>query len=232
MKKKVILSIIWTFGLSSFSFLSALSADSYLVIADEQEMSCPQETMTLLTEQIELLLGTSSDQSLMIAIAKNTPQNRPLKKLDPTIPRSYNHFVTDEEKAEISYIINTLSNTSYGKLLLLKGELETAGKQIDHLHPLRHLGAIFTDEQLKVGIRNMRKKTMVWKSYVNGLTQTLGQEAQRGNVTETQLQDFAHTVAIDPAVVLKTFQDQRWKEFIEQLVDVVPRHGDARRYDM
>jgi len=61
-------------------------------------------------------------------------------------------------------------------IAIAKGDLVAAGDRIDHVHPLRFLEAVFTDEELKVGIRNIRGKGWVWNHFVGGLKDSLSTE--------------------------------------------------------
>src|SRR5262245_8490538 len=65
-------------------------------------------------------------------------------------PRNYNAEITREEKSDIRFIITSLANKSLISIGIAKPDLEAAGDRIEHIHPLRFLMAVFTDEELKV----------------------------------------------------------------------------------
>lgn len=160
---------------------------------------------------------------------RSSSQFRTLQDVPPQ--RNYNQPVSPTEKSTIAYIINLLGEGNYAKLLLKKGELERKGAEIDHLHPLRHLATIFTDEQLKVNFRNMKKHSKIFNNYASDMGKTFGQEAANNNLIP-HVNDFAKTVQVDANTVASFMQQQRWKDFLEWLADAVPRQGNARRYDM
>src|SRR5262249_18262449 len=107
------------------------------------------------------------------------------------IPRDYWMPVTPEEKENITYIITTLAENEPVFLLKHKNRLEKAGAKINHLHPLRYLYAIFSDEELKVGMRNIRSKNgLAWSGFVKGCEETLTEEAARSNVRVEHVVNF------------------------------------------
>jgi hypothetical protein len=146
-------------------------------------------------------------------------------------PRNYYKEVESEDKANIRLIVTTLANKSLIAIAIAKGELEDAGNDIDHLHPLRFLMTVFTDEELKVGIRNIRGKGWVWNHFIGGLKDCLATEAQIGNMKEEYVLHFSKIVQIDPKIIIPTISAQRWEDFVDQLITHIPRKGDHDRYD-
>lgn len=146
-------------------------------------------------------------------------------------PRNYSIEVSPEEKSDIRYIVTSLANKSLISIAFIKGDLESAGDRIDHLHPLRFLMTVFTDEELKVGIRNIRGKGWVWSHFTGGLKDCLSTEFSIGNMREDQILHFAQTVGIDPNVIFPSIYQKNWDELIDLLITHIPRKGDHNRYD-
>jgi hypothetical protein len=202
----------------------------------------PEESVEILSQRVAESMGgqahivlliqepTETEQPRYYAVASNDDLYQ--RSVAASSYRSYEHEVTAEEKSVISSIVLTLANNSYAKLLLKKSELDKKGSDIDHVHPLRHLACIFTDEELKVAIRNIREKSLVWKNYVHGLGESLAQESHRDNLTELYIRDFAALVGINPDLIFAPLAEGRWRDFIELLIDSIPRKGNPRRYDM
>ena len=146
-------------------------------------------------------------------------------------PRDYPGGVNTNEYNDIHFIVKTLADKSLVTIAKERYSLESAGDRIDHVHPLNFLLAVFTDEELKVGIRNIRGKGWVWSNFIAGIKQTLTTESQVKNIMP-HLQDFASKLDIAVQLILPAARSQNWDLFVEQLIKNVPRKGDGGRYDM
>lgn len=146
-------------------------------------------------------------------------------------PRDYYRQVTREEKDALRFIVTSLSNKSLVSVALMRSELEVAGDHIDQLHPLKFLHTVFTDEEMKVGIRNMRSKPWIWTNFMNGLKQSLITESNIGNITQDHMRDFASSLNVDFRQVKKEIDQKQWDNLVNFLIHFVPREGDTRRYD-
>lgn len=146
-------------------------------------------------------------------------------------PRNYHAPVTAGERADIHYIVTFLADKSLMTIAKHRSELEEAGDRINHLHPLRFLMTVFTDEKLKVAIRNIRSRGWVWDSFYGGLKESLITEASLQNLKPEQLQHFARTVDVSPSVLDPAIKKDDWDLFIDLLIKHVPRKGDHGRYD-
>lgn len=198
------------------------------------------ETLSLqdLQEHLESLTGTHDDNWLLFA-SRNPPKVKADVRGETGYSRDVNEGArdyyldpTEEDKGNIGYVVKTLANKSEVSLLLYSTAVQTAGDNVKHVHPLRFLGVIFEDEELKVGIRNVRKKSMVWKRFRAGIAESLSDEHAVDNMKDAYLVDFCNKVGVDIKLVLSHYQKANWREFIETLVTHVPRKGDYRRYDM
>jgi len=143
--------------------------------------------------------------------------------------RNYHTCVSAREKKNILFIMRTLANTP---LLKIKKEpLKKAGEKIEQLHPFKFLECVFTDEELKVCMHNIQGRSWVWREFLRGITDSLAQEAAIGNLLPYR-QEFANTIQIDPSLINPSLQGSHWKEFVNILIDKVPRNGDPNHYNM
>ncbi|MBS0624082.1 MAG: hypothetical protein JSS62_05615 [Verrucomicrobia bacterium] len=172
--------------------------------------------------QQEVVLLEVSDQSGLDSSFQSMP-------LDS--PRDYRRPVSQEEQHDIHFIVTTLANRSLVAIGFSKAELEKAGARVDHVHPLRLLIAIFTDEELKVGIRNMRGKGWVWNQFIGNLKYVLNSEKSLGNVTDEYICDFAQTVGISADLLFPYVDVNNWEGMVDSLITYIPRKGDHQRYD-
>ncbi|MCB1181278.1 MAG: hypothetical protein KDK55_04575 [Chlamydiia bacterium] len=146
-------------------------------------------------------------------------------------PRDYYAPLNSTERSDIHYIITSLANRSLASILFHKSELEAAGDRIDHVHPLRFLECVFTTEEYKVGIRNIRGRGWIWGDFIGGIKSSLGVEADIDNLTHEMIYDFATTVQIKPGLILPEIQNRNWDKFVDLLIMHIPRKGDGNRYD-
>lgn len=146
--------------------------------------------------------------------------------------RDYYAKLTKEEKKDVNYIITSLAYESLIKLGTLSSSLKKAGDRIEHLHPLLFLKEIFTNEKLKVGVHAIRDRIgLVKNSFMDGIEASLSKEAARGNLLQ-HTSDFAAKIKIDEQIILPYLQSGKWLEFVNILIDTIPRELDANRYNM
>lgn len=155
------------------------------------------------------------------------------QRLDPppAVGRDYYRPHSAEDLKTLTWLIYALANYSYPKLLIQKWEIEKAGDRIDHLHPLRHILLIFTNEQIKVNAANLRQRGLIWNQYIDGLGDTLTEEFLRDNITEAHIVHFAQTLNLSPAVVRSAIQQMQWEQLFDILIQTLPRQGNPRRYN-
>ena len=163
--------------------------------------------------------------------ADDTGMYAPVANHNMEIVRTYERPTTKKESDMIYYIVTTLGNG--GKLKVAKEaiSLERTRPKLDSLHPLRFAEVIFSNEELKPACANIRGK-MWWNKFRHGLTKSLGEESKKHNLTLEQIHDFAQNVNIDPDFIVGPLQKGEWNEFLDILIDKVPRKGEPGRYDM
>lgn len=192
------------------------------VIVEGGLISLDQEWVAIDDNQKFVLEFTLADNTHNFAGFKKAKSNE----------RDYNAPITKDEKKNISYIVTTLANKSLVKLLSLKSSLEKVGDKVNHVHPFRFLQCIYTDEELKVCIHNIMGRGWVWKDFMKGLSESLNEEAQRNNLRQECINDFAKIVGIDPGLINTPIQEHRWEDFVKLLSVYIPRQGNPDRYDM
>lgn len=146
--------------------------------------------------------------------------------------RDYNKETTQSNIKDILFILKSLSTKSIPWLLKNKSKLQAAGDRIDCIHPLRFLEVIFTDEELKAYLHNVRKRGgMVWSEYIGGIKESLKDEYSIDNLTKQMLLDFASNVGVNYSTLEPSFRKEKWEDFVKALIIHVPREGDSDRYD-
>jgi hypothetical protein len=146
-------------------------------------------------------------------------------------PRSYEKELTAAEKNDIHYIMTTLANSSLISIAIHRSSLESAGDRIDHIHPIKFLTHVFTNEELKVAMRNIRGRGWIWGDFSSGVKESLATEAALNNIKKEFIHDLAKKVELHSHVLIDPYQNNNWEELIETLITKVPRKGDYDRYD-
>lgn len=146
--------------------------------------------------------------------------------------RDYLAAVTESEKKDIAYIVNTLGMSSLYSIKKAKSSLKNAGARIDHVHPLRFLMCVFTDEKMKASIAAMEGRAWVWSEFVSGIAESLETEMNRGNMKSEFIADFSSKVGIDPNMITSSIESRHWTQLIVSLIRSVPRDANVNRYDI
>jgi hypothetical protein len=209
------------------TFISVLEQIDLLTERSEDHLSPPMVT--------DDFLDTPENKKYYFAIAFSDPEFNQIGPIGTRKPHDYRNYhvpISKDEKKNISYIVKTLSNKSLVKLLSLKSSLKKVGDKVNHVHPLRFLMCIFTDEELKAGIHNISTRGWVWSDFMKGISGSLSDEANRNNLGPELVVDFSQKVGIDHNKVIHHVNERRWEEFVKTLIQFVPRQGDPNRYDM
>lgn len=148
-------------------------------------------------------------------------------------PRDYWSPITPQEKKDLSELVRTLSNEKHLTLLGKKSELEAIEGRIVHLHPLKFLTIIFTDDALKACMKNMEGKAIVWKRFQSETVNSLTKENNAGNLTADQINDFAAKIGMKSADIASYINGQRWEQLITFLIGNVTIHKpQGKKYNM
>ncbi len=149
-----------------------------------------------------------------------------------SLTRKFDDPVTQKDKKDIRFIVKTLSDSSLPSLLIKKKELEKAGDRIDHIHPLKFYAVIFSDEELKVSLINIRSRSWVWGEFFSGMSEALADEKKLNNLTIPQIEEFCTNLGVDKTPIIAALNENRWTDFVDNLIKQLPRKGNPGRYDM
>lgn len=170
-----------------------------------------------------VIIDFMHNHSLQMFIEDHSPVN---------VTRVYTNTVTAAEKDDIRYILKSLATNTWTELLGSRSSINRAGDRIDHIHPLRFLACIFTDKELKGCIHTIRDRGKIWKSFFQGLEESLEEESQKGNIQPDMVQDFAKNVNVNVSAIREIIKNKKWEDLVDTLLNLLPREGDPGRYDM
>lgn len=145
--------------------------------------------------------------------------------------RDYYRTASSKEREDINFIIRTLAKASWTELLKSKSNLKKAGDRTDRVHPLRYLLTIFSDNDLKDAFHCMHSRSKIWSEFYSQFSESLKLESSRNNMTTEYIKDFATTLRINYDSIATPIQQERWQDFINQLLTQIPRSGNTGRYE-
>lgn len=202
----------------------------------------PQESLQSFLEKFEACAEEMQEEPALVEsswngvsvglMAVKAGSQKMVGKQPVGVPRVYEIELNQKERKDIRFILTTLANNSLPSIWQQKGALERAGDRIDHVHPLRFIMAVFTDEELKVAMHNIKGRSWVWNEFFQGMCESLSTEMNNKNLKQDYINDFSKIVGIDPTLITAAIYDQRWSDFVDILIVNIPRNGNPDRYDM
>lgn len=201
--------------------------EEVIVISDDQSFSEVVDYLAMnmsdgdvMPKKIQMDVYLDNDHILMKA-ANNSNVNR-----------DYNAAWRQNDMEDLTFILGTMAKSSLISIATQRSALKRAGDRIDHLHPLRFLEMILSSEELKAYVSAVKNKSFVWKEFLRGIVGSLEDESKNKNLTSEQFKDFSKRTNVDLNPLMPLIKEKKWKEFVNQLIDNVPRDGDTKRYDM
>lgn len=216
------------------AFFEVNETDQFLSVLDKIQSFCDDNQETLQVPQANDVQEGISDGILLGNLNYDFQMSSAgiTVRAKQAAGRNYESAVTKQEKKDMTYIITTLANDSLLSIGTSRSSLKKAGDRIDHLHPFRFLTTAFTDERLKAGVHAIRDRGgWIWEGFIDGLTGSLKEEAARNNLLQF-VPDFAGKVKIDLSLILPSLEQGKMNEFVNVLIDKIPREINPNRYDM
>ncbi len=121
------------------------------------------------------------------------------------------------DRAKITKIFTAMG--TQGKLSLLKqrSELEKLGREIDHVHPLKLLGCIFSQPKMREYFDQIYNDYFKWKNFIEGFEPRMSHEALKNNLL-CYLNDFAKEIGANPESLRPYFDAKDWRGLVKYLI--------------
>lgn len=203
---------------SFFDIIEALKNQFEIVESNENWLETTKEELRGF--EINFL----PDETILVKSKKKKPEKE-------KVARNYFQHLTDAERSNITYILRTLANSSLGTIIGEKGKLKKAGKDVDHVHPLRFLECIFGNDELKICASNIQGKSWVWGEFLDGIIKSMNEEIAKGNVPPEFVIDFANTIHIDVHLIYQSYLEKNWVDMVNILIAQVPKPEGGNKYD-
>ncbi|KAG6559949.1 hypothetical protein RHABOEDO_000197 [Candidatus Rhabdochlamydia oedothoracis] len=125
----------------------------------------------------------------------------------------------EEDKKNISIIIKTMAEKGLLKLLLLQNDLEKKGDQVNYIHPLRFIGYIFSNEELKNCMRQIKTSRFKWNEFIKGFSHRMDEEYAVDNLIRF-IPEFVEQVYPQHPERIEVFiKKKSWEEFVTDLLN-------------
>ncbi len=118
--------------------------------------------------------------------------------------------LTEQQEGDIRKLIKTLANTSAVGLMFKKGELEKIGQRTYGVHPLRYLGFIYADRELKVCMPKLLSKSIVASRFTKEIAEGLNERLDQGMLME-YIPGFAASLHLETAALMPYVDGRDWK---------------------
>lgn len=122
------------------------------------------------------------------------------------------------DKDRTYQLIDQMGNKAWYELLWNKRKMEKLGDQVDHVHPLRFSGFIFSQPHLKESMKKVRSFSLKWYRFVDGFGGKMKRNAQSNNLL-VHVPGFCHETGADEATVRKLIKEQNWEALLSHCID-------------
>jgi hypothetical protein len=146
------------------------------------------------------------------SIVKLPPADRP----SGNVP--YSELVcTSQDQENIAEIITAMAENGKVSLLFMQTHLKQLGAEINHVHPLKFLSTIFTNDRLKLYMNEVFDDYFKRNGFLEGLGPSLTKEADKNKLAQ-YAEPFAQEVCVPVEQVQQFFQSRDWESFVRFLM--------------
>ncbi len=122
-----------------------------------------------------------------------------------------------EDQADIKELLETLSTQDMFGLLKRRSSLNELGDRIEHVHPLKFLEIIVTDNHLKSCLQEVDSSFFKRSAFLRGLSKSFGKKAKLGEI-DPYIPDFSLAVHRPTKSIEPFFRDKNWKGLVKYLL--------------
>lgn len=127
--------------------------------------------------------------------------------------------MSERDAGYVSKIIRNMADLNLAQLLWRKSEMEGMGRKINHVHPLRFLGHVYSHPEHVKHLDAIHKSSFKWRHFVDGLVGRMKEEMKRDNLL-THVEAFSELIGVDPALVMQYLLAHKWEGLVVQLIRI------------
>jgi hypothetical protein len=123
--------------------------------------------------------------------------------------------ITEKEKRIINVILTTMAEKNILQLAFVKRSMEKKGKKIEHIHPLRFIGHILSNSELRSCLRSIKKSSFKWDAFVDGFSRRMREEFSNNNLY-VHVPGFCQQIGSNQDTVTRLIQRKDWEGLIKE----------------
>lgn len=151
-------------------------------------------------------------------------------------PRDFFHL-TDDNKADIAYIIKSLGSKSLVSIGFSKSKLRKAGSRVSSVHPMRYILHILSDNELTFNLCALRERGWVWDGYLHGehgddgFLDSLQSEYEAGGISSEHVRELANVIGVSYDYLQQITDTCHWDRMMQLIMHHAIKKVKYNPYD-
>ena len=176
----------------------------------------------LIQEDLEEVKRTLRSLTKMLYAAAAAGRESPPLTFVSRPSRSHHFYslpISQTDQNMIYELIKAMGSSNYWDLIKRKKEMEKLGENVQHVHPLRFIGFIYSHPQLKWSMDKIMDDVLKRRVFLNGygkkegFVERMTKEMQERNLIR-HIPGFAQSIGIDEREIAVFFHTRDWEGFL------------------
>ncbi len=138
-------------------------------------------------------------------------------------PRSYEVGLDSDQYDDLRFVLTALAYNPFSVIWADRVRIQEAMMNIDDVHPLNFITAIFLDKELTECIHIIRDKQWLWCHFSSRVKRILDEELERDNMRPEYVQSFCDELNLECDTVLNCMMEHQWDWLIDHLFEKFSR---------
>ncbi len=209
-----LLAKLFDHQMTHFDEMSAVFAKIFE--PENASLSIDAESMAIITQEIvPVRFGNKISvpyQKNLMAATTNKHSVAPAAKetKGSQIEAFYTLDISDVDKDNVTNLITKLADRNVFQLLRHKREMNRLGDKVNHLHPLRFIGYIFSRQDLTKNMWIVHQSGFKWRAFAEGFSGGMQVNAKKNNLL-IYVPGFCHETKADEQIITKLIEKQQWE---------------------
>ena len=126
----------------------------------------------------------------------------------------YDLRLTDDDKVIIRKIVTTLAEKNLLQLLLDKEKMEDLGQKIRPVHPMRFIGFVLGDANLRRCLKIVSKNMFKWDGFLDGYQERMREESRNDNLNR-YVPGLADYLEVDRGIIQSYIHQGNYEKMIK-----------------
>jgi len=150
--------------------------------------------------------------------------------------RDFN-YLTEDNKADIGYIIKSLGSKSLVSIGFAKSKLRKAGGRVNSVHPFRYILHILSDNELTFNLCALRERGWIWDGYLHGesgddgFLDSLQQEYEAGGIHAQHVRELAQVIGVNYEYLQQITDTCHWERMMQLIMHHAIKKVKYNPYD-